>query len=159
MITSETKGSITFKPIEDFFIRDLAARSVAKVAREFSDFLKYRQFDQFFNDGNAENRRSRKNGRERISTRESIGFHREATKKIPAYAVRAGIGIPGNLNYLAGLYRGHAVSRSGKVFSFARQRNLIDDGWRIWGAEQKAVAVGEEMLQRAVNEAEKKLEG
>ena len=145
MITTERKGNISLKPIEEFFIRDISARSVAKVGREFSDFLKYRRFGELFEDQTGE-------------TRESIGLHRARGKK-PAYVVRAGIGIPGNLNYLKGLYRGRAVSRSGKVFSYARQRNLIDDGWRIWGAEQKAVAVGEEMLQRAVNEAEKKLEG
>jgi len=146
MIDSEIKGNISLKPIEEFFIREVSARSVAKVSREFSDFLKYRRFGDLFKDQTGE-------------TRESIGIHRHKSKKIPGYVIRAGIGIPGNLNYLAGLYRGQAVSRSGKVFSFARQRNLIDDGWRIWGGEQKAVAVGSEMLQRAAGEAEKKLEG
>ncbi|MCL2205705.1 MAG: hypothetical protein FWB82_04205 [Treponema sp.] len=145
MINSEVKGNISLKPIEEFFIRDIAARSVAKVGREFSDYLRNRRFNQLFDDQTGK-------------TRESIGLHRRKGKT-PAYIVRAGIGIPGSLNYLKGLYRGHAVSRSGKVFSFARQRNLIDDGWKMWGGKQKAVAVGEEMLQRAVNEAEKKLEG
>ena len=146
MISSEIKGNINLKPIEEFFIRDIAARSVAKVSREFSDFLKYRRFGELFNDKTGE-------------TRESIGLHRTRGKKVPAYVVRAGLGVPGNLNYLMGLYRGRAVSRSGKVFSFARQRNLIDDGWRIWGGEQKAIAVGQEMLERAVSEVEKKIEG
>jgi len=158
MITTEIKGYMSLASLEAWFIRDISARSVAKVGREFSDFLKYRRFGELFEEGNAENRRSRKNGRERISTRESIGMHRHRSKKIPGYVIRAGIGIPGNLNYLAGMYRNDRVTSSGKKF-YTKQRNLIDGGWKLWGAEQKAVAVGEEMLQRAVNEAEKKLEG
>jgi len=145
MITTEIKGYMSLASLEAWFIRDISARSVAKVGREFSDFLKYRRFGELFKDQTGE-------------TRESIGLHRHKSKKIPGYVIRAGIGIPGNLNYLAGMYRNDRVTSSGKKF-YSKQRNLIDGGWKLWGAEQKAVAVGEKMLQRAVNEAEKKLEG
>jgi len=145
MIKSEVKGSVNLGAIENDFVREVGAKSVATASRRFVEFLRYRRFDQLFNSDTGE-------------TRDSIDTYRYKSKKMPAYVVKAGVGIPGNLNYLAGLYRGHAVSRSGKVFSFARQRNLIDDGWKAWGGDRELVATSEQTLERMIAKVEKKLE-
>ena len=145
MIDTEIKGSISLKPIEEFFIENIAARTTAKTAAEFVNYLKNRRFDELF-----ENQTGK--------TRESIGLYRWKSKA-PAYVVKAGVGVPGNLNYLAGLYRGKAVSRSGKVFSYARKRDLITEGWKVWDGDTQMANIGENMMQKSIGEAEKKIEG
>lgn len=82
------------------FIKELSARTVARVSGEYSRYLKEQRFDELFNNQTGE-------------TKGSIGTYR-AEGKNPGYVVKAGIGIKGSLNYLAGLYRGEAVSGSGK---------------------------------------------
>jgi hypothetical protein len=145
MMAAEMKGGISLAPIKDFFVETLAARVAAKISGEFAAYLKNSRFDELFEDRTGE-------------TRESIGSYRYKSKA-PAYTVRAGIGIPGNLNYLAGLYRGKAVSRGGKAFSYARKRGLVNDGWKAWGGAGKLSAAYEEILKGVIAEAEKKLEG
>jgi hypothetical protein len=123
------------------FLEVLAATSAAGASHRFLEFLKNRRFNELFQNQTDE-------------TRESINTYRLRGKK-PAYVVKAGVGILGNLNYLAGLYRGKAVSKSGKVFSYARKRDLIKDGWKAWGGEGKLKAASEEKLKKMIAEAEK----
>jgi hypothetical protein len=123
-------------------IEELGAKSVASASRRFSEYLKNQRFDALFDDQTGE-------------TKGSIGAYRFKGEK-PAYLVKAGIGIPGNLNYLAGLYRGRAHSRSGKEFSYARKRNLIVEGWKKWGGEAHLQSASQEMLQKLIAEKGRK---
>ena len=146
MIQAEAKGfdgPSAF--LQSDFIEEVGAKSVASASGRFAEFLKNRRFDELFNDDTGE-------------TKGSIGKYRYKTKN-PAYVVKAGVRIPGNLNYLAGLYRGHAVTKSGKVFSYARKRDLINDGWKSWGGKGKLEAISEEMLEKMIAKAEAKIEG
>ena len=146
MISAEIKGgNISLMPLGDDFVESLAARSVAKISSEFAKFIKNRRFDELFNSQTGK-------------TKESIGAYRYKSKA-PTYLVRAGLGIPGNLNYLAGLYRGKAVSRSGKVFQYEKKRDLINDGWNAFGGDSKVTDLYENTLNKAIGEAEAKLEG
>ena len=140
MITLEVSGSIGLPPSD--FIEELAAKSVASTSRRFAEYLKNRRFDELF---------ETKTGK----TKESIDIYRYKSKN-PAYVVKAGVGIPGNLNYLMGLYRGRATSRSGKVFSYARPRDLLTEGWKAWGGEGKLQAASEEMLNKMISDWERK---
>jgi len=135
------------------FIEEVGAKSVASASHRFIEYLKNHRFDELFDEGSDENRKM-KNGGLRISTRESIGTYRFKGKK-PVYVVKAGVGIPGNLNYLAGLYRGKARSRSGKEFSYARKRDLLREGWKKWGGNEMLQSASQEMLEKMIADAEK----
>jgi hypothetical protein len=156
MIESETKGGFNFKPFSEYFFESISARITAKTAAEFVGYLKNRRFDELFHEGSIKNRRGKKTGLIRISTRDSIGMYRYKSKK-PAYTVKAGIGIPGSLNYLEGLYKGGAVSKSGKPINYTRKRDLITGGWKSWGGVAKTASIGEAVLQKALNSMEGKI--
>jgi hypothetical protein len=143
-VETEIKGSVDLSKISDFLLSALAGRTTAKVAGRFAEYLKNRRFEDLYENRTGE-------------TKESIGAYRYKSKT-PAYIVKAGLGIPGNLNYLAGLYRGEAVSRSGKRFSYARKRDLINDGWASWGGGAKIESAYNEVLEGVIKEAEEKLE-
>ena len=144
MITAEAKG---FDGLTDFlqsaFIEEAAARSIASASGKFTEFLKNSRFDELFNEQSGK-------------TKSSIAKYRYKTKN-PVYVVKAGAGIRGNLNYLAGLYKGQAVSRSGKVFHYSRKRDLITEGWKAWGGKEKLETIGEAMLNKMVADAEAKI--
>jgi len=154
MISAEIKGgNISLMPLGDDFVESMAASTSAKIANEFGDFIKNRRFDELF-----ESHGGVKGSIGKVFTKDTIGAYRKKGK-VPVYIVRAGLGVPGNLNYLAGPYRGKAVSRAGKVFSYEKKRDLINDGWKAWGGDQKAALIGEELAEKKVSEGEKKLEG
>jgi hypothetical protein len=150
----ETKGSVDMSRIAPFFIETLSGKAVAKVAAVFTQYLKDVQFKNFFVNRTDE-------------TRESIGLYRGTSKK-PVYVVKAGVDITGSLNYLMGLYRGEVnesvrKTKSGKIipvkaFRYSRPRNMLEESWKRWGGDEKAKAVGNEMIDRYIKEAEEKLE-
>jgi hypothetical protein len=120
------------------FIEEVGAKSAASASHRFAEYLKNHRFDELFNDQTGE-------------TKGSIDTYRFKGKK-PAYVVKAGVGIPGNLNYLAGLYRGEARSRSGKLFSYARKRDLIIEGWKKWGGDRMLQSASRETLEKMIAE-------
>ncbi len=122
-----------FLPTE-FEVEELSAKVVASSSAQFAKWLRNSRFEKLFENRTGE-------------TKESIGLYR-AKGKNPAYMVKAGVGIPGSLNYLAGLYRGKAKSKSGKEFSYAAPRDLLTDGWRIWHGEQKVKEAYELYLRK-----------
>ena len=125
------------------FTENVAAVSVATASGRFTAYLRNQRFHKYFEDRTGE-------------TRGSIGRYRYKTKA-PAYVVKAGVGIPGSLNYLAGLYRGRAVSRSGKVFDYkGGARPMLEESWKAWGGKGKLETISEEVLEKMIAEAEKK---
>jgi len=139
-IEAEVTGGLP-EWLEGDFIEEVGAKSVASASRRFLEYLKNHRFDELFNDQTGE-------------TKGSIGTYRFKGEK-PVYVVKAGCGITGNLNYLAGLYRGKAHSRSGKEFSYARKRDLINESWKKWGGTGKLEAASLEMLEKMIADAEK----
>ena len=140
MIKTEMAGNISLKPISDFFVENLAASAASRIANEFALYVKQHRFDEYYENKTGE-------------TKGSIGVYRGTAKK-PVFVVKAGLGIRGSLNYLAGLYKGEAVSRSGKTFSYARPRDLIKTGWKEFGGAGKLQSLYEQTLQRKISEAE-----
>ncbi len=139
MMKTEAEGSISLTALEENFVEIVAAKTVAKVSNLFSDYLKDKRFEVLFDSKTGE-------------TRKSIGVFRSNAKN-PAYIVKAGLGIPGNLNYLAGLYRGEAVSRSGKKFAYARPRDLINTGWTAWGGDRNIENIYDQILKKVLKGA------
>ena len=140
MIECETSGSISLKPLESYFTETMSGRIVAKVSSVFARYLKKESFGGYFKDITGK-------------TRESIGFYRFKGKN-PAYAVKAGAGVPGNLNYLSGLYRGRAVSQSGKAFEYSRKRDMLEESWAKWGGYSRAAEIGEEVMKKHLGDME-----
>ena len=134
-LESEVKGGLFLGT--ELFIEDLAGRCVAKTAFEFAEYLRARRFSDLFV--------SRTGG-----TLKSIGAFRAGGNN-PSYIIKAGIGVPGNLNYLAGLYRGKALSRSGKPFDYAKKRDLLRGGWAAWNGNQKMGELSEQVAQKMLN--------
>jgi len=145
MIKTDITGTISLKPFGTDFVEDIAAASAAKIANEFASYIRQHRFDEYYKNQTGE-------------TKNSIGVFRMKSK-VPAFTVRAGLGIRGNLNYLAGLYKGKSVSRSGKTFSYARPRDLMKSGWREFGGEGKLQHIYEQTLAKKIKESEAKLEG
>lgn len=145
MIKAEASGNISLMPLGDDFVREIGAAAASKVANDFTWYLKNRRFLDYFENQTGE-------------TKESIGVFRARGKK-PAFVAKAGLGIRGSLNYLAGLYRGQAVSRSGKTFHFARKRDFIKGGWKDFEGQGRLKLAYNEILKRKIKEAEAKLEG
>jgi hypothetical protein len=92
-------------------------------------------------------------------TRDSLKSYR-MTKKygvVPAYMVRPGVGIPGSLNYLYGMARGFAFSKSGKQFYYARPRPFMKEAWEEWGGKKQvrsyAEAVKDSYIQKLLSGA------
>jgi len=139
LVSAEAEGGINL-PIVDYFLEKLAARTVAKVSGEFAKHLERQRFNELFEDRTGK-------------TKKSIGAYRDRSR-VPAYIVKAGLGIPESLNYLAGLYRGRAVSRSGNPVSYSQRRDLINGGWKAWGGDGKINAAYEEMLKKVIGESE-----
>jgi hypothetical protein len=151
MIKAEITGDFNI-PHPDF-IETLGAKSVSSASHRFVEFLKNRRFYELFNEGlGLRDKKGMFLGSHTVDTIDTYRFK----GKHPTYVVKAGVGITGNLNYLAGLYSGRAVSKSGKVFSYARKRDLINDGWKAWGGEGKLEAASEEQLEKMIAEAEKR---
>jgi hypothetical protein len=140
MITTETKGSINLSPIEEYFIENIAARTVARVSGNFVNYLKKTRFEQLFTS------RSEK-------TVSSIDAYRTRAKE-PTYKVRAGVGVPGNMNYLKALYKGRGRSRSGNYFDYSKKRDLIKEGWQQYGGEAKIPMIFANEMAKAIKEAE-----
>jgi len=140
MITTETKGSINLSPIEEYFIENIAARTAARVSGNFVNYLKKTRFDKLF---------TSKTGK----TVSSIDGYRTRAKE-PTYKVRAGVGVPGNMNYLKALYKGRGRSRSGNYFNYSKKRDLIKEGWQQYGGDQKMPMIFANELAKAIKEAE-----
>ena len=74
-------------------------------------------------------------------------------KLIKTVATKTVAKVPNNfseyLNYLAGLYRGEAVSRSGKKFMYARPREVINTGWASWAGNQNIEVIYKNSKKRS----------
>ena len=144
MIKGEIEG---FDGLSKFmrsdFIEDVSAISAGSASRGFVEFLRNTHFDKLFNDQTGE-------------TKSSIDTYRYRGKN-PAYVVKAGVRIPGNLNYLAGLYRGRARTKSGKIFQYGRPRDLIIGGWKAYGGYEKLAATIQRVLNKKIEDAEKEM--
>ena len=130
---------------EGYFTENVTAKGIATASRRFVEYLRNERFHEYF-----------KSHKPKEETRNSIDTYRYKTKD-PAYVVKAGVGIPGSLNYLAGLYRGQAVSRSGKVFDYkGGARPMLEESWKAWGGKGTLEAITLEVLEKMIAEAEKK---
>ena len=153
MIQAETKGFDAFSAfLRSTAIEEAGAKAVASASGRFVEFLKSSRFDELFKSHGG-----KKGKHGNVYTRDTIKTYRYARRKEPTYMVMAGVGISGSLNYLAGLYRGQATTKSGKVFSYARKRDLVKGGWKAWGGKGKLEAAGEAALERMIADAEKKI--
>jgi len=143
-MSAESRGSISLKPIENHFVEIIAARTVARVSGNFANYLRNVRFPQLFEERTGQ-------------TRNSIDAYR-AKGNNPAYLVRAGVGIPGNMNYLINLYKGRGKSSTGSYFNYAKKRDLINEGWKQYDGESKMAMIYAQELQKAIKEAESELE-
>ena len=143
MISAEMKGNLL--PVEKEFLKDIAAKTAAKTAAEFADYLKNRKFEELFKNQTGE-------------TLGSVGLYR-AKGTNPVYKVRAGVGVPGSLNYLAGLYGGSARSRLGKIFSYSKPRPLIRGGKKEFDVEKRLSENGGKIAGRVLSDLEAEKNG
>ena len=119
-----------FSGYKESFIEDVSARTIAKVSNDFGNFVKTQRFASYFENQTGE-------------TIKTFGAKR-IRGKTPAFAVRAGLGIKGSLNYLAGLYRGSMKTQSGKIINFSRKRNILEESWKAFEGKTPGYA---EMLK------------
>jgi len=122
------------------FIEEIAARTAASASGRFAAYLRTQPLNEYFESDNG--------FLDKVTG--SIGVFRQRGKN-PVFMVRAGLGIPGSLNFLAGLYRGKT-----KKFEYTRKRDLLGDGWKSWGGEGRLEAESEAALERLIAEAEKR---
>ena len=140
MIKAQLSGEMSlYKMFGYDLVEDIASATAAKTANEFANYVRDNRFNSLYNNKTGE-------------TKDSIGVYRLRGKN-PVFASRAGLGVRGNLNYLAGLYRGYATSRSGNTFSYDKPRDLITTAWRDFGGEGKINQYFHEILQKRIKEA------
>jgi len=135
MIETNVRGEFNyaFELGSRYLIEDIAAATAAKVSNEYAYFVKKR-FPDYFNTGTGKLK-----GTKTKNTIDTIGVYRRSgkRKKEAVFVIRAGLGIKGSLNYLAGLYKGKATTQSGKEFTYLRARNLITETWQDFGGQKR----------------------
>jgi|GEM_PF-4594734 len=135
MIETNVRGELNYAFLlaSNYVIEEIAAVTAAKVSNEYSYFIKKR-FSDYFETGTG-----KLQGSKLKNTVDTIGVYRRSGKgkKKAVFVIRAGLGVRGNLNYLSGLYRGEATSRSGKTFHYYKPRNLITETWRDFGGQKR----------------------
>jgi len=137
MITTEIKGELNLKSIYgNDLVEDIASATTAKVSNEFAHFIRENRYYNYFEKDTGK-------------TLSSIGVYRKSGSK-PVYVIKAGLGIRGSLNYLAGLYKGQAVSRSGKTFSYYKPRDLIVPGWQEFNGDNRLHTAFKEILKNRI---------
>jgi hypothetical protein len=116
------------------WVETLGAKTAAKTAAEFTAFLRNTEFGKHFKDRDVKRKRGTTPAG---TTRNSIDFYRMKKPKVPTYLISPGVGIPGHLNYLYGMAKGEAKTRSGKVFNYSKKRNVVLSGWEAWGGDSR----------------------
>ena len=149
MMDIEVTGGLIIEQLGPDFIESVSASATKRVSEEFAGYLRQHGFDKYYENQTGE-------------TRDSIQAFRKKGNSI-VYAVKAGYGITGSLNYLAGLYRGkvNAHSRktkSGKTvpvqkFSYCKPRPFLQAGWKDFGGSGRLKQLFEETFARRVKEA------
>ena len=139
MIKTEISGELNLKTIYgNDLVEDIASATAARVGNEFAYYIKKNRFNSLF-----ENQTGK--------TLDSIGVYRKTGRK-PTFVIKAGLNIKGSLNYLAGLYRGQSVSRSGKKFSYYKPRDLIVPSWQSFGGDKRLNDVFQIILEKRIKE-------
>jgi hypothetical protein len=128
--------------LDDFAANDvenIAAKSLALISALFAEYLRANKLSgQVYPALTGETRESTK----QYAARKRFGT--------PAYIVRPGVGIPGNLNYLYGMARGYAV-RNGEAFRYDHPRPFLKEGWREFRAGGKVRTLTEAVKASYMN--------
>ena len=140
MITTDIKGELNLNTVYgNNLVEEIASATAAKVSNEFAYYIRKNRYHDYFEKDTGK-------------TSDSIGVYRRSGRK-PVYVIKAGLNIKGSLNYLAGLYKGQAVSRSGKKFNYYKPRNLIVPGWRDFKGDLRLRDAFQQILENKIKEA------